>query len=62
MLWVPRFKGQLLRVKDKLSMLFNVFVANDRLDGCVRVVNQELVDGLEGHFCLLLPFKAHHGL
>ena len=46
----PGLKGQQRRIELLLSILrrglLNLFVAHDRLDGRVRVVHQELIDGL----------------
>lgn len=35
-------------------MLLDVFVADDRLDGGVRVVDQQLVNSFERHFRLVI--------
>jgi hypothetical protein len=40
LLRAPNFKWQRLRIEDQLSCLLDVLVANDRFDGCIRIVNQ----------------------
>ena len=41
-----RIEWQLRGVKYQLASLLNVLVADDGLDSCVRVVNQQLVNRL----------------
>lgn len=50
----PCFKGQRACCKLKVTVPFNVLVPDNWLHGGVRVVNQELVNRLQGHFVLVL--------
>ena len=45
---VPRVKAQILDIVNSLTDLLYFLVANDRLDGRISRVQQQLVDGLVG--------------
>ena len=51
---VPGLERQLGRVENELTGLFDVLVADDWLNGCVGVVDKELIDRFEWDFCLIV--------
>ena len=55
----PCFKGQELRVEDQIGSLLYVLVPYDGLDCSVGVVNQQLINGLQGHLILWRGLGLH---
>ena len=56
---IPWLEGEGFWVYLDFLCLLNVFIANDRLDLVIRVVNDELLNGLVWHLGLLLPSYSH---
>ena len=54
LLGAPNFEWKILRIENQFSGFLDIFVADDRLDSCIRVVNKELIDGLQRHLTLRL--------
>lgn len=51
---VPSFERQKRCIENKLACLLDVFVTDNRLDGCVRIVNQKLVHCFERYLALVI--------
>ena len=58
---IPGLESEVLRIVGNLLDFFDIFVTNDWLHLVVRVMDNELLDGLVWHFgCLLLCSGSLH--